>query len=543
MKTRLLILLLLAFSAANAQINITEGFESGSLPSGWVNNGFGFFNNPALATSGNYYASANSVIGSDKSLTTTSQTSNGNPMYVSVKVRKQAGISGFAALYYLVGNSTALSQIAVLNFGTPYSAYQTLSGTIPAGTIPSGTSIKFVIRAAGNAGTASEFMFDDFSVITNSTLGPLITGVSYIPSVNFATITYSLNSFNLATTSVIKYGLSSTNLSSQVAGFSASGNALTTNNILITVLTPQTQYYYQIEATNSAGTTTSSIGTFTTSMPIAEYNFNNTYNNVNGNTPFSNRAGTTSLVADRNGNPNSALQVIGNYAYGSNVALPLPSGNSVRTISLWYKSYVTGDGSSLFNYGVAQQYQNFGAYFGATGNIVFWGNNYDLSFGGTYPALVWRHLVMVYDGSNAKLYLDGSLVNTIARPLVNTSSAGFLQLGNGTGATIDFDDLKIYNYALSQTDITNLYNNNTLSSSDFSQNNLKVTLYPNPVKDVLNIETETEIKSVEIYNLLGQKVKTAKSRNVNVAELSNGTYMVRVQDTNNAVETMKFVKQ
>ena len=317
MKTRLLLFCLFVFSFGNAQINITEGFESGGLPAGWVNNGFGFFNNPGFATSGNYYASANSVIGSDKSLTTTSQTSNGNPMYVSIKVRKQAGISGFAGLYYLVGASTTLNQITQQSYGTAYSAYQTLSGTIPAGAIPSGTSIKFVIRAAGQAGTASEFMFDDFLVITNSTLGPLITGASYTPFTNSATITYSLNAFNAATTSVVKYGLSSSNLSSQVAGFSASGNVLTTNNVSITGLTPKTQYYYQIEATNSAGTTTSSIGTFTTSMPIADYNFDNTYNNVNGNSPFSSRAGTTSLVADRNGNPNSALQVIGNYAYGS----------------------------------------------------------------------------------------------------------------------------------------------------------------------------------------------------------------------------------
>jgi hypothetical protein len=531
------------FSFGNAQINISEGFESGALPAGWASNGFSLVNNPGFAFSGNYYASALSNIGSDKSLTTTSQTSDGNSMYVAIKVRKQVNISGFAGLYYLVGANPTLNPIVERSYGTPFSAYQTISGTIPAGTIPSGTSIKFVIRAAGQAGTTAEFMFDDFLVVTNTTIGPLVYGISSIPSNNSANITYSLNAFNAATTSVVKYGLSSSNLSSQVAGFSASGNALTTNNVSITGLPPKTQYYYQIEAINSAGTTTSPILTFTTSSPIADYNFNNTYNNLDGNTPFSNRVGTTSLVNDRNGNPNSALQVVGNYAYGSNVVLPLPSGNSPRTISMWYKSYVTGNGSSLFNYGVAQQYQNFGAYFGATGNIVFWGNNYDLSFGGTYPALVWRHLVMVYDGSNAILYLDGSLVNTIARPLVNTSSAGFLQLGNSTGATIDFDDLKIFNYALEQADISSLFTNNTLSSSNFVQKNLKVSLYPNPIRDILNIETETEIKSVEIYNLQGQKIKTALSKQVNVSDLASGIYMVRMQDENNAIETKRIVKE
>ena len=54
---------------------------------------------------------------------------------------------------------------------------------------------------------------------------------------------------------------------------------------------------------------------------------------------------------------------------------------------------------------------------------------------------------------------------------------------------------------------------------------------------------DTEIKSVEIYNLQGQKIKTALSKQVNVSDLSAGIYMVRMEDTNNAVETKKIVKQ
>lgn len=83
----------------------------------------------------------------------------------------------------------------------------------------------------------------------------------------------------------------------------------------------------------------------------------------------------------------------------------------------------------------------------------------------------------------------------------------------------------------------------TLSSQDFNQNNLKVALYPNPVRDMLNIELENEIKSVEIYNLQGQKIKTALSKQVNVSDLSAGIYMVRIEDTNNAVETKRIVKE
>lgn len=68
-------------------------------------------------------------------------------------------------------------------------------------------------------------------------------------------------------------------------------------------------------------------------------------------------------------------------------------------------------------------------------------------------------------------------------------------------------------------------------------------VYPNPVNDILNIETETDIKSVEIYNLQGQKIKTVLSKQLNVSDLAAGIYMVRVEDTNNAVQTKKIVKQ
>jgi hypothetical protein len=96
---------------------------------------------------------------------------------------------------------------------------------------------------------------------------------------------------------------------------------------------------------------------------------------------------------------------------------------------------------------------------------------------------------------------------------------------------------------LTDVEISNLFTNNTLSSADIAQNNLKMALHPNPVNDILTIETETEIKSVGIYNLQGQLVKTAYAKQINVSELSSGIYMVRIEGSINAVETKKIVKQ
>jgi hypothetical protein len=81
----------------------------------------------------------------------------------------------------------------------------------------------------------------------------------------------------------------------------------------------------------------------------------------------------------------------------------------------------------------------------------------------------------------------------------------------------------------------------SLSAEDFSQNNLEVALYPNPVNDVLNIESELELKSVEIYSIQGQKVLTTNQKKINVSDLAAGMYMVRIQDLDNNIATKKII--
>lgn len=83
----------------------------------------------------------------------------------------------------------------------------------------------------------------------------------------------------------------------------------------------------------------------------------------------------------------------------------------------------------------------------------------------------------------------------------------------------------------------------SLSTPQFE--NGKLSIYPNPVKDVLNISHSKNIDSVEIFNILGQKV-LAKSINntqdvVSMQELTSGTYLVKVT-SENEVKTIKVIK-
>ena len=80
----------------------------------------------------------------------------------------------------------------------------------------------------------------------------------------------------------------------------------------------------------------------------------------------------------------------------------------------------------------------------------------------------------------------------------------------------------------------------SISENDFVET---FQFYPNPVNDVLNVETEAELKSVEIYNIQGQKVKSATHKQVNVSDLASGTYMVKIQEMKNIEKIKKIIKE
>jgi hypothetical protein len=67
----------------------------------------------------------------------------------------------------------------------------------------------------------------------------------------------------------------------------------------------------------------------------------------------------------------------------------------------------------------------------------------------------WHHVVMTYDGFNIKLYVDGVLKVTTAKTgAIATNNFDFKM---GASMAGKLDDMRVYNRALSQTEITALY--------------------------------------------------------------------------------------
>lgn len=115
--------------------------------------------------------------------------------------------------------------------------------------------------------------------------------------------------------------------------------------------------------------------------------------------------------------------------------------------------------------------------------------------------------------------------------------------GRQAGETIY---IQVYEY--NNDDTENSFNisayDASLSNEQFTASSLKV--YPNPVTSTLNLSNIANINTIEVYNLLGQKVTTAQTNSTNaqvdMSALTQGTYIVRIT-TADSVETVKVIKQ
>ena len=71
-----------------------------------------------------------------------------------------------------------------------------------------------------------------------------------------------------------------------------------------------------------------------------------------------------------------------------------------------------------------------------------------------------------------------------------------------------------------------------LGTEDFSLN--ATTIFPNPSNGSFNVQTKTNLNTINIYSQVGQFVKTIlvddKSKNVNVSGLSTGIYLLELKN-------------
>jgi hypothetical protein len=83
-----------------------------------------------------------------------------------------------------------------------------------------------------------------------------------------------------------------------------------------------------------------------------------------------------------------------------------------------------------------------------------------------------------------------------------------------------------------------------LATNTFNESDL--TVYPNPVKDILTLSLARNITNVTILNLLGQEVMTKEVNDnyfqIDLSHLSAGAYLLRIT-ANNQQKNIKIIKE
>ncbi|QIG89023.1 T9SS type A sorting domain-containing protein [Chryseobacterium sp. POL2] len=87
------------------------------------------------------------------------------------------------------------------------------------------------------------------------------------------------------------------------------------------------------------------------------------------------------------------------------------------------------------------------------------------------------------------------------------------------------------------------FSQGTLATSDIKKSD--VTIYPNPVKDILYVNNADAKTLVKITDLSGRQIKETQllDNRVNLTELKSGTYIITIIDKNGKSTNQKFVKK
>ena len=149
------------------------------------------------------------------------------------------------------------------------------------------------------------------------------------------------------------------------------------------------------------------------------------------------------------------------------------------------------------------------------------------------PADEWTELGNSFSSVSApgstgltELWADKSV------PLPNKSSNYMIafQAAYNYGTGVNIDDVSVVEGTSLAVDETKRENNRRV--------------FPNPVKDIININFEEKISQVEIFSVSGQLIKSIQNniKQINVSDLKKGVYLLKIK-SGETEETFKIVKE
>lgn len=272
---------------------------------------------------------------------------------------------------------------------------------------------------------------------------------------------------------------------------------------------------------------------------IAHYPFSGNANDATGNGYDGTTYGGVTLTNDRFGNPNSAYEFDGVDDYINTFST---FDFEFRTMAVWARPYdIQGDGftekhiagqdANTLNYGqLKAKFSN--------GNLECRAGGESSNFVHAVNNNTWYHIVLVREGAISRYYLNNVLIGTGTSGSVGSSGSPNEDFVIGTGRELInqffhgvIDDVRIYNKPLSEQEIDDLFNepNPALNIAEVEFEDVDLTVYPNPSSNLVKIESNKSIESIQVYD--NQSKLIAEYDNTNsfsVTDFSPGQYHLSI---------------
>lgn len=145
--------------------------------------------------------------------------------------------------------------------------------------------------------------------------------------------------------------------------------------------------------------------------------------------------------------------------------------------------------------------------------------------------------------SNSNTNSDPLFTNATSNDFTLQMGSPAIDSGNNSYVSVTEDLLgnqRIYNTTVDRGAYE--YGSSVLSNEDFLNENTFV-IYPNPVQNELNIQSNFEIRSIEIYSLDGKLVLQSTQNILNVQSLESGIYLMKIENNKGGISTKKFIKE
>jgi hypothetical protein len=218
----------------------------------------------------------------------------------------------------------------------------------------------------------------------------------------------------------------------------------------------------------SSGSITPATGTYSFSQtnPFADGS-QIAYYPLNGNTTDSmgtyNGSVTGSLSYTSQGNPFNYSSPLfnGSTGYFASTSNSPFSGNNARSMFCWVKcntvpqTGASGLVSTSITFGTGKQFTIDGSVAGSD-TWSFWGYNVDLN-SSIAPDTNWHFFGVTYDTSTINLYLDGSLIASLASTAINSVACPIYIGYSPYRPDAYMNSVRIFNRALTATEVTTLY--------------------------------------------------------------------------------------